>query len=1086
MDVSAWLCGLGLERYEMAFRDNAIDGEVLPSLTSDDLKEIGVSAIGHRPRMLDAIAALRGEPDRRVTPAGETQSPAPPSRDSAERRPITVMFCDLVGSTSLAAKLDAEDWRDLVGAYLDEASSAVTQYGGHVLKKLGDGMMALFGYPKAQENDAERAARAGLAILHALEGLNIKNEVRGLPALSARIGLESGPVVVDSTGEVFGDAPNVAARVQSAAEPGTVLVTAAVQRQVAGLFVAEERGPHELKGVPGRPTLYRLVRASGGGRRLGARSLTTFIGREEELSLLSRRWRRATAGDGQFVQIVGEPGLGKSRLTEEFRLSLGDTPHTWSQWASSQLLQNTPLHPLADWGRQRFASEAPFAELEAALAHVRLDPAMHAPLLAPLLDIPMPEDRALRLAADEMRRKQLAALVAWVLAAARIQPLVLAFEDLHWADPTSLDLMKTLAERGVQAPLMIVATSRPEFRASWTTRSHHSVIALAPLDRAQIGQMVRAISERQALTNDVVDGLRERTAGVPLFIEELTRLMLEDGAQTIPPTLQQSLAARLDRLGEAREVAQIGAVLGREFSYTLLAAVSNMSAATLEGALDRLADADLLFVEGTIPASTYRFKHALIQDAAYESLLKNRRQALHRLAANALLAASDPRPELVAHHFTKGLLTDTAIEYWRMAGERALQRSANAEAFAHLTSAIDLVCALPTEGRRNQLELRLQMALGSASRAIHGHAAPETLRIYSRARDLLDASVPIKEQMAVLYGAFSVPFVRGEYALARPVAEQALEVAAKVQDPEATAFANRMMGITEWVSGEFAPSVSHLVHVAELYAPEAGNLTDLRYSQDHAVWSLSLLALSLWPLGEIDRAIKASAKALARAAEIDHAMTTAFALIFGSVLCEFIGADPLRDGHLFNEALDFCVKKDLRAYLPWSRFYAGLSVDFGGDHKSGLEMMRTAMDAAKKISTKLLWTPHLCSLASAHMRFGAPELALEVLSEGLEAVDAMGERMVEAELHRVRADALLSLQRDDESEAEYAVALNVARKQQARSWELRAAACLARLKHARGNGSEAREILAPVYAGFTEGLTTPDLKKAKMLLESFS
>jgi predicted ATPase len=336
------------------------------------------------------------------------------------------------------------------------------------------------------------------------------------------------------------------------------------------------------------------------------------------------------------------------------------------------------------------------------------------------------------------------------------------------------------------------------------------------------------------------------------------------------------------------------------------------------------------------------------------------------------------------------------------------------------------------------------------------------------------------------YGAFSVPFVRGEYAFARPIAEQALAVAAKVEDPEATAFANRMMGITEWVSGEFAPSVSHLLHVTELYAPETGNVTDLRYSQDHAVWSLSLLALSLWPLGEVDRAIEASAKALARAAEIDHAMTTAFALIFGSVLCEFVGADPLRDGGLFNEALDFCVKKDLRTYLPWSRFYAGLSLVYGSERGAGVEMMRKSMDAARKINTKLLWTAHLCSLASAHIRCGAPEMALEALSEGLEAVDEMGERMVEAELHRLRAEALLSLQREDEAEGEFALALNVARKQQARSWELRAATWLARLKRARGNGSEAHEILAPVYAGFTEGFATSDLKKAKVLLDSFS
>ena len=717
MDIGAWLKNLGLGQYEVQFRDNAIDSEVLPSLTAEDLKEVGVTAVGHRRKLLDAIAALRTEPKTasettlapEPPPAGSPLSTSPPQKSAdiaAERRPVTVMFCDLVGSTALSAKLDAEDWRDLVGGYLDAASEAVTQYGGHVLKKLGDGLMALFGYPSAQENDAERAARAALAILAALDALNVRNEVRGLPKLAARIGLDMGPVVVDATGEVFGDAPNVAARTQAAAEPGTALATFAVQRHIAGLFVAEDKGPHDLKGVSGRPILYRLVRASGGGRRGGARALTPFVGREEDLALLLRRWERARDGEGQFVQIVGEPGLGKSRLVEEFRARLGATPHTWVEWATSQLMQNTPLHPLGEWGRLRFggadvAAEKRLADLEEALGHAKLDAGETAALLAPLLDIPVPEARAPKLAPEELRRRQLAAVAAWILASARAQPLVLAFEDLHWADPTTLDLMKTLVDRGAAAPAFIVATTRPEFRAPWATRSHHGVASLVPLDRAEIRKMVGTIAERHALSNEVMDGVTDRTGGVPLFVEEVTRLLLEGGAQggaqAIPPTLQQSLAARLDRLGEAREVAQIGAVLGREFSYGLLASVAavadrggGLSEAALQAALEKLAEADLLFVEGHAPDTTYRFKHALIQDAAYESLLKSRRQALHRRAAEALLAAPDPQPELVAHHFTQAGDSEPAIEWWGKAGDAALRRSAFQEAIAHLGKAIEL------------------------------------------------------------------------------------------------------------------------------------------------------------------------------------------------------------------------------------------------------------------------------------------------------------------------------------------------------------------------------------------------------------
>jgi class 3 adenylate cyclase len=485
--------------------------------------------------------------------------------------------------------LDVEDWRDLVGSYLDAASAAVTEMGGHVAKKLGDGLMALFGYPVAQENDAERAARAALSIQRALAEVNRKHAGSGKPALNARIGIETGPVVVDAAGEIYGDAPNTAARVQALAEPGTVVVTAHVQRQIAGLFVAEERGAHDLKGVPEPVTLFRLVRASGGGRRAGQRYLTPLVGRDEELAILLRRWERARRGDGQLVLIVGEPGLGKSRLIEEFHARLRETPHT-CEWSCSQLLQNTPLHPVTEWGRMRFGSGATLADqqladLENTLALIKLDPAENVPLLAPLLEIPLPKERASTLAPQELRRRQLVALTNWMMAGARAQPVVLALEDLQWADPTTLDVLRGIAERGALAPLFVLMTARPEFRPSWGARSHHGTISLAPLDRYQVVHMVGELAARHALAKEVIEGVTERTGGVPLFVEEVTRLLLErgeqGGTQAIPPTLQQSLTARLDRLGPAREVAQIGAVIGRDFSYALIGAVAEMDDAAL-------------------------------------------------------------------------------------------------------------------------------------------------------------------------------------------------------------------------------------------------------------------------------------------------------------------------------------------------------------------------------------------------------------------------------------------------------------------------------------------------------------------------
>jgi class 3 adenylate cyclase len=606
--VTDWLEKLGLSEYAQRFAENDIDFSILPELTDQDLEKIGVSSLGHRRKILRAIATLDlgaqaapGASTSPVTTSPPQNRPAvvPTAAETVgERRYLTVMFCDLVGSTAISAQLDAEEWRDLVGAYLDAASASVAEMGGHVAKKLGDGLMCLFGYPLAHENDAERAARAALSIQRALTELNRKNAGAARPELVARIGLESGPAVVDASGEIYGDVANVAARVQAQAEPGAVLVTARVQRQIAGLFVAEERGTHTLKGVLEPTVLFRLVRASGGGRRSAQRSLTPLVGRDDEMTMLLRRWERARQGDGQLVMIVGEPGLGKSRLLEEFHSRLLDTPHTWVEWSCSQLLQNTPLHPIAEWGRQRFGgadvpADRRLAELESSLAQVKLDPAENVPLVAPLLDIPLPKERVTSLAAEESRRRQLAALTNWVMASARTQPLVLAFEDLHWADPTTLDLLRGIAERGALAPLFVVATTRPEFRPPWGMRSHHSTISLAPLDRQQVRDMVAGLSARHALAKDVVEDVAARTGGVPLFVEEVTRLLLErgeqGGVQAIPPTLQQSLMARLDRLGPAREVAQIGSVIGRGFSYGLLRDVAGIEDAALQAALEKLA-----------------------------------------------------------------------------------------------------------------------------------------------------------------------------------------------------------------------------------------------------------------------------------------------------------------------------------------------------------------------------------------------------------------------------------------------------------------------------------------------------------------
>ena len=1101
MNVAQWLNAIDLGQYAALFHEHEIDAGVLPDLVEADLEKIGVP-LGHRKRLMRAIAALSagGTPPSAAKPASAEPSPSPPrSGAEAERRPITVMFCDLVGSTSLTAKLDAEDWRNLVNAYLDAASAAVTGLGGHVLKKLGDGLMALFGYPQAQENDAERAVRAALAIQRALAELNARNAGRRAPQLIARIGLESGQLVVDAAGEVFGEAPNVAARVQAVAEPGSILITAAVQRQTAGLFVAEDRGAHALKGVAAPVTLYRIVRASGAGRRSGQRALTPLVGRKEELDLLSRRWERAHKGEGQLALVVGEPGIGKSRLIEEFRARLGETPHTWAEWSSSQLLQNTPLHPIAEYGRQRFSADLPaeqrLADIENALNLVGLDAVAYAPLLAPMVDIPLPKERAANFAPEELRRRQLAAMTAWTLAAARTQAIVLAFEDLHWADPTTLDLMRVLAERGAQAALLIVATTRPEFRPPWSVRSHHSVISLSPLDRVQVAKMVAELSAHHALPRDIVEGVSERTGGVPLFVEEVTRLLLErgeqGGAQAIPPTLQQSLAARLDRLGAARETAQIGAVLGRGFSYALLQSVAGLDEGPLQSALERLAEADILFVEGDGAQATYRFKHALIQDAAYDSLLKSRRQALHAQAAEILSESASPEPEAIAHHFTQAGLDDLAIEWWGKAGDQALRRSAFQEAISHLGKAIAIADrAGATQPRAttgldapHQGLTPLRVAYGNALLQARGYGAPETTQAFARARESASVDKDAPGRLSADYGLWTSSYVRGELPSMRAHAVAFLNDAEASPDSPEACVAHRAVGVTCWFAGEYRDARDHLERALALFQPGRDDDLAFRFGHDAGVGAMLYLAITLWPLGDVTRSIALVESARERLDSITHVGTRAQGKCHAA-LFELMRGDHARATPNAFELVRLAREYNLPFWRASGVFLEGWVTAATGAVGRGLEDMRGGAELLREHN--LLWFDGLLKIAQAEAetRAGNSDRAIAILDEALATCDRAGFRAFEAELHRARGEMLLGRDPANPAPAEEAflTAIAVAKQQGTRSFELRAALALAKLYQSTGRSAEARAVLAPALDGFAPPSQMPEIAEAQALL----
>ena len=1111
MDLGEWLKGLGLGQYEATFREHEIDADVLPDLTEVDLEKIGLP-LGARKRLMKGIAGLAS---KEATPSAEAPAPPPKTSarvplqqmDLAERRPITVMFCDLVGSTALASRLDAEDWRSLVNAYLDEASAAVTGLGGHVLKRLGDGLMVLFGYPQAQENDAERAVRAALAIQRALADINAGNAAKSAPELSVRIGIESGPVVVEAAGEVFGDAPNIAARVETAAEPGTVLITASVQRQVAGLFVVEDKGAQELKGLATPVTLYRVVRVSGGRRRTGARVLTPFIGREDDLNVLARRWERARSGTGQFVLVVGEPGLGKSRLIEEFHVRLGETPHTWVEWSSSQLLQNTPLHPLAEWGRIRFggADVAPkrrLADLESTLAQVKLDVQETATLLAPLLDIPLPLGRNPNLPPEELRRRQLAATVALLLAGAKMQPVVLAFEDLHWADPTSLDLLRALAERGEQAPLFVVATARPEFRPPWTMRSHHGVIALAPLDRAQVARMVGEIAAQHALPQNLVDRVGERTGGVPLFVEEVTRLLLErgeqGGVQAIPPTLQQSLAARLDRLGPAREVAQIGAVLGRDFTYSLLRDVKELDESSLQASLERLAEADLLFVEGAPPQANYRFKHALIQDAAYESLLKSRRQALHRRAAKVL--RDDPEraaaePEVIAHHFTAAGLDACAIEWWGKAGDQALRRSAFQEAIAHLGKAIAMAdkatgAALPhvggdaaTPGRR----VKLQTDFAHAVLWSKGYGADETKAAFQRTGDLATGLGLSAERLPAYYGQFAWSMLRGDIRAARGIAEDFLREAQADGGVAEIGVAHRVLGLAYAYLGDLAGAQSQLELALNGHDHELDSGVRERFGFDSGVATRANLAYASCLSGDLHRARRLIEEAISLARELAHLPSTMNALVYKGLI--EIERNDLEN--LIADAetlLRLSQQHGMEMYAAWSRIYLSWARARLGEARQGAADLRESLAAFTSQGNQLGVPGYLGLLAELEAAAGNAEGALTLIDNGLATAQEGEQHYADAFLYRLRGDILLKRDPTNPAPAEeaYRTAIVIAKQQAARSFELRAALSLAKLYRSTGRPADAHAALALALEGFAPTPEMPEIAEAQALLAALA
>jgi class 3 adenylate cyclase len=912
MDVAAWLQDLGLERYVPAFRDNDIDAEVLRKLTAEDLISIGVTSVGHRRKLLDAIASLG-----MAVPAAVVTAPAPgaPAQVDAERRQLTVMFCDLVGSTALSTRHDPEDLRELIGDYHRAVSKTVGRFDGFVAKYMGDGVLIYFGYPQAHEDDAERAVRAGLAVIEAVGQLPARED------LSVRLGIATGLAVVgDLIGEgaaqergVVGETPNLAARLQALSTPNTLVIGEATRRQIGGLFDLEDLGPQQLAGFVEPQPAWRVLGESDEVSRFEAlrSGETPLVGREEEVELLVRRWQHAKTGEGRVVLISGEPGIGKSRLTAALSEHIGTEPHARLRYFSSPHYQDSALYPFIVQ-LERAAGFARDDMVEAKLGKLRALPWPSArddkdvALLSELLSLPS-FAADLNLSPQRKREELFEALLCQLDAEARHRPVLMVFEDAHWIDPTSRELLDLTIDRVRRLRVLLVITFRPEFQPPWGGRSHVTSLALTRLGERDGEALVQKLAGTDALTPEMVAEIVERTDGVPLFVEELTKAVLESAERgdrvgavlstaslttlSVPATLQASLMARLDRLGPiAKEVAQIGAVIGREFGYDLLEPVARRPTTELRAALDRLAASGLLVCRGVAPQSSYLFKHALVQDAACGTLLRARRQELHaRVAAvleQHLVDLVERQPELLAHHLTAAGDAARAVDQWMKAGQHAAQRSAaHLEAIRHFDHGLAALAALPQAAARDQREIDLQLARGSSLFTAEGYSSAGAAEAYARARQLAEQRGDPQQLFMAVYGLWQSANGAGRVLDCRRLSNRLQQLTAGTADDDLLLEAHHSAWATCLFAGEPVAAQELSEAGRRLYDPERHRSHRLLYGgHDPGVCAGKVAAQAHWLLGFPDKALALDSEALALAERIAHPFSLLDALLFTIML----------------------------------------------------------------------------------------------------------------------------------------------------------------------------------------------------------
>ena len=1119
--IAEWLEKLGLGQYAKVLAANDIDVSVLPHLSDQDLKDLGIS-LGHRRKIFAAI----NEGFASVQPlAAADRAEDHFNQETPERRHVTVLFSDLVGSTVLSTRLDPEDLREVITIYQKCVEETVRRFDGFIAKFLGDGVLVYFGYPEAHEDDPEQAVRAGLELVAAVRGLQTPEP------LEARVGIATGLVVVgDMIGSgasqeqaIVGKTPNLAARLQGIAAPSMVVIADSTRKLLGNLFELEDLGGKDLKGIEGPERVWAVLRANLVDSRFDAfhpAGVTELVGRQEEIELLVRRWTKAAIGEGQVVILSGEPGIGKSRLTAALLERLTTEPHTRLRYFCSPQHTDSALYPIITQMERAagFAHDdtanAKLDKLDALLSQ-SFTPPQDRTLFAELLSL-QNDGRypKLDLTPQQRRQRTFEALTTQIVSLAEQRPVLMIFEDVHWIDPTSLEALGRGIDRIKSVVVLLIITHRPEFEPPWLGRPYVTALSLNRLGKREIAAMIDLLAGNHALPQTMRQDIIERTDGIPLFVEEMTRAVLEaksegealktaaavpSPALTVPASLHASLMARLDRLGSAKEVAQIGAGIGREFSHALLAAVVGRPETELRTELDRLITAGLLFRQGVPPHANYLFKHALVRDAAYSTLLREPRRVLHARIAETLesqfVEIAENQPELLARHYTEAGLIEKAAHLWGNAGQRSLARSALVEGIDQIARALAQIESLPATPALRREQINLQVALIAPLYHVKGAAAPETKAAADQARLLIEKAEAIGESpedplllFSVLYGFWVVNLVAFNGPTVRELATQFLALAEKQQSVVPLMVGHRLMGVSLTHLGDFAKAREHSEHAMRLYDAVGHRPLAMKFGQDIRVAILSYFAWASWFLGYPDAALAATDQALSDAREIGHVATLLYALVHASMVHNYCG-DCAKAYAEAGEDVALASEKGSPFWAAFGRTVQGcLSGAIGKSSGEAVQTISSGLDTLRSTGTAM-WRPyHLACLGKAYADAGNLDNAWRCITEAVATIDASKERWCEAEVYRIGGELALQLPVPQPMKAEthFERALSVARQQQAKSWELRAAMSLARLWRDQGKVQQARDLLAPVYGWFTEGFDTRDLKEAKVLLDALA